>query len=193
MTAKNEQFDPQVIATTIMGVVQDTFEKMCHASFSKPPEFVEKKIIEYNSKMRVFGLEKFNGPCYASVINFYVNLHYQEKKETCGTFVLYVEEDIALRMLKELGYTGFNEEDEDLIKDSCGEFGNVIAGNFKNELKEIGYSDLIISAPTTYKNDIPDGVDFPYSQDKLCEIGFYLWKEKAIVIDMTMAAVPTKN
>ena len=74
MAGKQKEFDPQIIATTIMGCVQNTCETMCKMAFSKDPEFNELNIIEYDSRMRTFGLEKFNEPCYASFINFYISI-----------------------------------------------------------------------------------------------------------------------
>ncbi len=187
---RKEEFDPQVIATTLMGCVQETFEKMCHVSFSQTPEFHAKEIIEYDSRMRIFGLEKFNGPCYMSFLNFYFNQKDFEAKKCCGVMVLYIEEEAAEKLVRALGQSGLDAEDPEIILDTCGEFCNVIAGQFKNELRSFGYMDLVISAPLKYHNIIPEGVDFPYSEHKQYELMFYLWKQKVVVVDMVMAPVP---
>lgn len=190
MAATKEEFDPQVIATTMMGCVQETFEKMCNVSLSKAPEFNEKEIIEYDGRMRVFGLEKFDGPCYISAINFYVDKKHFEEKDSSGVVVLYIEEEAAEKLGKAMGQSEADLEDEEVVLDTCGEFCNVVVGQFKNELRALGYIDLIISAPIKHKNDISEGVDFQYSEKKLYELNFHVWKRKLIVVDITMAPVP---
>ncbi len=185
-----EKFDPQVIATTLMGCVQETFDKMGRITFSQKPDFVAKEVIEYESRMRLFGLEKFNGPCYVGVINLYLNKKAYDVKESCGLIVLLVREDIAPELVKAMGNTGIDEEDEEIIMDSVGEFCNVVVGQFKSELRSFGYPDLTISAPAKYRNYAPDGADFPYSEYKYYEISFYIKKQKAIVVVVTMAPIP---
>ncbi|MHA1656551.1 MAG: chemotaxis protein CheX [Candidatus Heimdallarchaeota archaeon] len=189
MSAKDKEFDPQVIATTLMGCVQDTFKKMCNLTFSQDPDFVEKELIEYESRMRTFGLEKFNGPCYVAAISFYLSPKEIEEHDALGALVLYIEAEVAEKLLKALGYD-FDEEDEDLVLDNCGEFCNVIAGQFKNQLNSLGYKDLTISAPIKGKNDIRQGVEFSYDQYKLYESSYYFFKKKALVVVATMSSVP---
>src|SRR3990172_6447999 len=171
MTAKDKGFDKQAIATTLIGCVQEIFTKTCHLTFSKEPEYVEREIIEYNSRMRIFGLEKFNGPCYIAVVNFYLNKREYEAKNVQGVMVLYILEEIIEKLMKALNFEGVgsNEEDVESILNGCGEFCNMIAGQFKNALPALGYSDLVISAPSKYVNDIPDGVEFHYGEYKLYE------------------------
>lgn len=188
--AKPKAFDPQVIATTLMGCVEETFTTMCSLTFSNTPEFKEKDIIEYNSKMQISGLEKFNDASYAAAINFYLTEAHQKKHDCCGVLAMFIEEDAAGKLLKALGYSGFNDEDEELVMDNCGEFCNVITGRFKDELAKLGYKNLIISAPVKGKNSIPGGVEFPYSQYKYYEANFYFWKKKSLVIDITMSPIP---
>ncbi|MCA9401611.1 MAG: chemotaxis protein CheX, partial [Candidatus Omnitrophica bacterium] len=159
-----QSFDPQVLSTSIMSVVDETFKTMCNLSFTSEPKFGESEIIEYESRMRVFGLEKFNGPCYVTVINFFLDDKKLQQEDPCGTMVVYFEEDCASKILKALGYQIFNEDDEETVMDNCGEFCNVIAGNFKNELVNLGYKELVINAPLKYRNDIPEGVIFPYDE-----------------------------
>lgn len=185
-----EKFDPQVIATTLMGCVQDTFEKMCHINFSQQPSFIEKTIIEYQSKMRLFGLEKFNGPCYIGIINLYLDKHFYDKKNSCGVIALFVQEDIAPDLVKSMGNRGLDADDPEIILDTVGEFCNVVVGQFKNELRSFGYKDLTISAPMKYHNDVPEGVDFPYAETKYYEISFFVKKEKVFVVNVTIAPIP---
>lgn len=187
MAAKTQESDPPIIATTLIEVVQDTFRKMGNVEFSKDPRFIKRDIIEYESRMRVFGLEKFNGPCYVSSISYYSSQKHQEAHDACGTMNLFMEEGAAGKILKTLGYTGFDDEDETMVLDNCGEFCNVLAGNFKNGLTNLGYKDLYLSAPIKEKNNLSKGAEFPFSQYIYYETEFYLWKQKAVVVDIVMA------
>jgi len=49
--------------------VESTLTKMCNVAFSQEPEFEVRDIIEYRGKMRTFGLEKFNAPCFLAAVN----------------------------------------------------------------------------------------------------------------------------
>ncbi|MCA9407140.1 MAG: hypothetical protein KC733_00480 [Candidatus Omnitrophica bacterium] len=189
MSPKEEKFDPQVLATTMMGGVKSIFEKMSTLTFSQDPEFKEREIIEYDSRWRVFGLEKFNSACYVAVINFYRSTADQELHKACGAFVLYIEEGNAAKLLKALGYPDVDDEDLSIMFDIVGELCNVLAGQFKNDLLGLGFPDLVMSAPQKYRNDVPDGVEFEYEQTTYYELSFFLWKEKVFVIDATLGSL----
>jgi hypothetical protein len=186
-------FDVQVLNTTIMGVVQETFRKMLHVESVVDPLVVEKDIIEYNSNMRVFPMEKFNGPVYVSGINFYLTQRELEKNNPDGTFVLFVKEDVAEKLLKAFGRPAKEAEDEDILMDIVGEFCNILAGNLKNELVGLGYSDISMSAPSKHKNSIPDGVPFDYELYVKQEITFTYWNQKCIVIEACMGNIPVNR
>ncbi len=181
------QNDP--IIKIVMKAVEETCETMASAIFSQDPEFEEKDIIEYESRMRVFGLQKFNGPCFISVINFYADKSKFDSKDTCGTMVFYVEEVYARELLKALGQTGFDDEDEEFVMDNCGEIHNVISGKTKNDIKNEGYGELIISAPLKYRNDVPEGVEFNYNEEKLTEMSFFIKKKKVLVVDFVLLPI----
>jgi len=183
MSAK--ETNKEKIVKTLISSIQETFKKMSTVAFTKEPDFIERDIIEYSSRMRVCGLEKFNGPCLIGVINYYLNPKEQEVKNPCGALILYVEEENAAKMFKSLGYTVKDDDDEELILDYVGEFGNVIAEKFKNDLMAIGYSDIVFSPCEQFMNDIPEGVAFDYKEAKYHEASFHLWKNKILVTDVT--------
>lgn len=188
---KDKQFDLQVMATTLMGCVEDTFGKTYNIFFSKDPECAERNIIEYQSRMRTFGLEKFNSPCYVSAINFYLSPKHLVKKDSIGVLILYLKEEHASKVLKAMGFTA-KDDDEAMLLDCIGELTNIIAGQFKNELVALQYEDLTISAPTTAKNDIAEGVLFRYSEQVYHELSFFLWNEKSLVISVSLAPIKHK-
>ncbi len=181
--------DPKQLSQVILRCSQEILEQMCKAKFSQDPQIAEREIIEYNSRIRALGLDKFNGPCYVAAITMYDSKESLAAKKPCGAFILYLEETIAQEFLKAMSQ-GLDDEDEEMVMDNCGELCNVIAGQFKNNIKEFGYHDLVISAPTKGKNDIPEGVDFEYNETKLQEVSFFIRKIKAVVIAITLAPAP---
>jgi hypothetical protein len=193
MAEKPQESDPQGIAATLMRVVGDIIKNTCHLELTKDPEFVERDIIEYQSRMRISSLEKFNGPCFVSSISFYLTEEHLEQHDACGTMVLYLEEELAGKILKTLEAQSFDEEDSEMVSDRCGKLCSLIADNFKNELSKMGHKDLRLSELINGINDIPQGVEFPYNQYKFYETHFDLWKKKAIVVDAVMAPFQPRN
>ena len=191
-----QEFDPQVISTTLMGVVQSTFKTMCKLEFTKQPEIIERDVIEYDSKMRTVGFDKFQAPCYIASISYYLSPTHMEQHDACGTMNLYIEEEFAERILAYLNEGSLDEEEEiddemeeETLLDNCGELCNIIAGNFKNEVKGMGFIDLTMSAPVKAKNTVVEGVDFPYSQYRYFEARFELWQKECLIIDVVMAPI----
>ena len=186
---KDSSFSPEKLKTIMVNSVQNTLTSMCNVEFSQEPEFEERDIIEYNSKMRTFGLEKFNGPCYLASINFYENKKRFDAKDASGVVVTYIEEETASDFLKSLG-AGMDEDDPELILDTTGEICNVISGEIKTEMvNQLGYATpAIISAPIKAKNDIDNGVDFAFNEQTYCEASFYIKKNKAVVLVFSVSA-----
>ena len=52
----------------------------------------------------------------------------------------------------------------------------------------MGYGHLLVSNPTASKNNLPDGMTIPVNSSQYHELSFHLWKKKAMVIDLVMAA-----
>ncbi|MBF0479438.1 MAG: chemotaxis protein CheX [Candidatus Omnitrophica bacterium] len=181
-----EKFDAQVIAAKLMGSVQDLMEKTCKSKLSEKPVMETKEIIEYGSRMRVLGLSKFDGPCYVAAVNLYLNQKKSEDKDACGVIVSYWEQETAEGFVRAL-QKGLDLEDPDVILDSCGEFCNSIAGQFKNELAAFGYPELNLSTIIKARNEIDEGVDFPFSEGEYCELSFKVKNKKVVVVSLVMA------
>ena len=84
-----KEFDVQVLNATITGAVLDSFKKMLHVEPQGQPVVVEKEIIEYDSRMRVFPLEKFNGPAYVSFVNYYLSGKDLQTNNAVGAFIFF--------------------------------------------------------------------------------------------------------
>lgn len=186
-----EVLDPTTAAKTMITCVERIMQDIGQLDFSQEPDFKECTLIDYKGKMRSLSLDKFNGPCYTSYITYYETQQAQEKKQTQGTVVVYVEENCAERLLKRMGYD-CNADETEIMLDSAGEFCNLIAGQYKNSLSQMGYIDMYLSTPTTTMNDFVDGIPFHLSQYVYHEISFYLWKQKSFVVSVTLGPIAAK-
>ena len=77
-----------------------------------------------------------------------------------------------------------------LLEDACGTFCNLIAGNFKSGLTQLGYVELIMSHFSGFQNEILNGVEFHPSQKQMYEINYEIEGEKRIVTELCMGPVP---
>ncbi len=189
----DKNMDPQVIMTSVMGVIESVLGKMSGVVATDQPQSKECDIIEYDGRMRVGGMEKFNAPSFVSVINFYISPNDMERHKAKGALVVFVDSENAGKLFHALGFSIPDDEDDVSMMDACGELCNLIAGNFKNELSGLGYADLTISAPHSYKNSVIDGVEYSPDQKNKYEFSFFYWRRKAIVVEVTLANIPQKK
>ena len=113
------------LARTFCACVQKSVEEYCQATFAKNPKVEQRDIIEYQSRMRVFGLEKFNDTCYIAHSNLYESPLEQEQKDTCGLIIVYVSDENAERLFKSL-LRGREESDEELVTECTAELCKII-------------------------------------------------------------------
>lgn len=184
MAAKEKRFNSGEILKKCM---EDILGKTS-LSLTQDTVVVERDIIEYASRMRIFGMEKFNGACALSCVNFSVSEEALKSGNTIGGLIVFIEEEEIGRTLKSMGYTDFHDDIDEEVFKKMGELCKKISDSFKEAVKAQGYPDFFISAPAGYKNDIPEGILFPYSEYKYHEITFYMWKKKVIVLNVILAA-----
>ncbi len=181
-------FDPDILVKTFLDVAQKSFE----ATMGKvvPTDAATHKaqnILEYQGRMSVTGMEKFNGPAFIAGVSFYLNEQDRDKHRAKGAMVLYLEASNTEKVLRGFGHPLSDEEEEEETLAACGKLCSTLATKFKENLS--GASSLIMSDPISNKNSIPEGIDFSSDQTQKQEISFYIWKKKAIVVDLTMADV----
>jgi hypothetical protein len=187
-------FDTQVLSTSIVNVVKDTFDKMAHVKMTAEPVIAERDIIEYDGNMRLFPMEKFNGPCFISYVNFYLSpTDLTAHRRAVGTFVVYIKEDIIEKVLKAFGRSIKDAEHEEVVLSICGELCNLLAGNLKNDLAQAKYVDFFISEPSNFKNHVSAGAPFDYNLYTKQECIFSFWGQKCIVIEACIGRIPSKG
>lgn len=188
-----KSIDSQVLMTTVMGVVEQTLAKMSGIMPTEAPQTKEADIIEFYGRMRVMNMNDFNAPVYVSVVNYYLTQEDMNKGKAKGVLVLYVDAENASKLYKFLGFTVPDDEDDESMLDGCGELCNLIGGALKNELANVGYVNLVMSAPEYYKNSVTDGVKFSLDQKKKYQFSFFYWKRKTLVLEVSMADIPLKK
>ncbi|MBF0122194.1 MAG: chemotaxis protein CheX [Candidatus Omnitrophica bacterium] len=188
-----KEFDKELLNKTVISIVGDTFQKLCRAKFSADPVVLERDIIEFDGRLSVSPMEKFDAPAYAGVVNFFLSQKDLTEEVAVGMFVLIIKEEIMEKFSKAMGRSSRDSEDDEIMLDVCGEMTNILAGNLKNELVSLGYAELVLSTPSKYRNTIRGGVLFDYSLYQKQEIIFSFWNQKSVAIEVCMGAVPLKG
>jgi len=191
---KEEQpTDFYIQALLVAEVVKRILKKKANLELSNKPELTIKPIIEFNSRMRITGLDKFNEPAYISAINFYRSKEDLKKDNPIGALILYLGEEYIFDLVKALQYPDIEDYDEAVLADACGTLCNLIAGNFKAGLIQLNYEEIYMTHFSTYRNEVVEGVKFSYEQQELYEINFNIDYQKRIVVDLTLGSIPKKS
>ena len=188
-----KEFNQEVLNKAIISIVEDTFQKLYRAKFSEDPVVMERDIIEFDGRLSVDPMEKFNTVAHAAAINYFLSQKDLDEEVAVGAIILIIKEDVMDKFSRAMGHSSKDSDDDQVMKDTCGEMLNVLAGNLKGELSRLGYAELFLSAPKKYKNTIRDGVLFDYSLYRKQEITFSFWNQKSVVIEVCMGAVPLRG
>jgi hypothetical protein len=184
-----EDSDIQAISSALVGVVQKVFKETCNVTFNGDPEIAQRDIIEYQSRMRVSGIEKLPEACYVVAVSFYTSEENLKKQVSCGALALYIEEELSERIMSGLGKSDFDDDDYDVMLDGCAEFMTKLAESFKTSLAPLGFSNLIISEPLKGRSNIVEGIGFPYKEYQYTEARFKLSKKEALIFDNVMTKI----
>ena len=187
----NEQLDELYIQTLMLSrVIRRILLKKAEIKISRNPTYILKPVTEFMNRLRVSSIEKFEEKTYISTINFYKNSEDLEKHDAAGALIIYVSESYLVKLIKELNYPEVDEDDSEAMVDAIGTFCNLIAGNFKAGLTQLGYVELVMSHFSGYENDILAGVEFSPDQMQMYEVQFEIDGEKRIVAELSMSSIP---
>lgn len=181
-------FDAQLLTKTFLSVAQESFSRAAKLVQSESPTIKSQNIIEYQGRMGVTAMEKFNAPTYISGISFYLNEQDKAKHRAKGAFVLYLEVSNAEKLLRGFGYPAADDEEDEELLNSCGKLCTALAEGLKQGLVVHGAPPLVLSSAVSDKNSLQDGIEFSSDQTEKQEISFYFWKKKVLVVDITMAS-----
>jgi len=185
--------DSQQITNVLMGVVDQTLAKMTNVLSTDAPQSNMIDIVEYEGRMRISGMEKFNAPAYISFVNFYLTPLDMDKQRAKGALVLYVDFENAGKLFKALALPINDDEDDSSMMEANGKFCDVLAKGLNQELSQLGYTSLLMSPCENYKNSVMQGIQYSKDQKNKVELSFFYWKHKAIVVELTLAPIPLKK
>jgi hypothetical protein len=190
MAVPEKEFNLEKVAETLALVVIRNLNAMIADGYRDQSTRKKRSIVEYEGKLRASGMDVFNGATYISCVSYYLSEKAKETHSATGTLILYLRRTNAESFLKSIGYRGADDEKEDDMMGFCGQFCEVIAKDFRQELHLMGYPELVMTKPDNYLNGVPLGIDFNKSQYDQFEISFPFKGEKALVFEMTMAPLP---
>lgn len=181
------------LATLLSNEVKEMLKEQGGIHLSRSPLLAQRPITEFVRRIRIDGMEKFNGPTLVAFVNFYRNVKEMHKTKVLGALVFYVEEAYLPELLKKLQYPAIDYEDEAGLIDACGTLCNIVAGRFKSAMAKVGYKELEMSPFMSFKNTSINGVPFDPSQEFKQEISYEIDQRKRIVVELTMGPVPHEN
>lgn len=178
-----QKLDFQVMATTLMGAVNESVAGFLKVKPDKDPTVVTKPLYAQD-KWDVSTYAEFVDGSYITVIYFYHHARDKGSKRYCGMMVLYTSTAAINYVVRVFGYKNAAEAGNEMAADAAGELGNNIAGVFKKDLSGLGYPELEISTPIKFKG-FSGGLDFPKGEKSFHRITSYVWGT-TIVMDVIL-------
>ena len=179
-----EKLDFQVLATTLMGAVNESVEGFLKVKPDKDPSIVTKELYA-DDKLDICTYGEFVDGSYISVIYFYRSEGDRSANRFCGMLIVYVSTSAINYVVRAFGYRNAKEAGDDIVADAAAELCNNIAGIFKKDLKGLGYSELEISTPYKYKG-FSGKLDYPKGQKVFHRITAYVWGQ-TLTMDVILA------
>lgn len=173
-------------AVLLTKVIERLLQQKGRLYLSAKPQIRKVAIIEFMKRMRVWGLEKFQGTTYISTVIFYKDEKKLKKDEALGVLVIYIEEEYVNYLLDRMEYPIEDAYDTEALMDACGTLANLIAAKFKSGLVQIGLKDLAMSHFSSYRDQILNGVPYDRHQKSKYEISFEIKGVKRLVADLTL-------
>lgn len=183
----NQTTHLQELSEILVRLVDQSFQQSGKVSFSQDAVVETKSIMEYNRRMRVSGLEKFNGAAYVASVSFYRNDKDRASHNACGALVLNVADQEMKKLFDGLGVTGFDDDEEDEAIEKCCEVCQTLADEFINRIGAKRDMSVVRSEAVGGRNTIADGVEFGYDQYDAQEVSFFVKGQKVLAFDLTMS------
>jgi hypothetical protein len=175
------------MALALVVSVKKLFVEKSGVKFSDEPLVEKKPIVQFMQRMRLDAMEKFNQTTFFSVIHYHSP---ENPGKPAGVLIVYIERQFVPEMLRLLRYPYIDYDDDDEVLDGTGAIVNLVAGQFKKELANLGYADLQMSHFTSYVNRAVNGIEFPKGQTNKYEVSFEIDEKKRLVIEMVMSPLP---
>lgn len=184
------QDDLLTIALLLVKSVKKILREKGQIALSNEPEPVFKPITQFANRMRIDALEKFSERTVFSTINFYLDEQHMEQHSAIGALVLYIPVALISNLMHILEYPRIDEDNDEEVLDACGTVTNLIAGTLVKEMKGLGYVHLEMSHFQNSINTALNGIEFPFDQERKCELRFEISGRPRIVAEVVMGKVP---
>ena len=155
------------------------------------PALIKNTLVEYDKKLKVAAMDKFNNPGYACGRSYYLAQKDIPLHKAVGAVAIYILEREIGAFLKAFGYSEFDDENEEQVAEKCLDFGKKITDAYKTALAA-KYVDLIMSDAVCARNGVPKGLDFSFDQFEKYEIHFLIANKLTLVAEVTMTVLPKR-
>jgi len=172
------------LTLALSSAVKKIFFDKSEMTFSSEPRLDKELVTQFANKMRVDAMEKFNSTTVFAVIQFAANQEDLKRQEYMVTLVVYLEQKFLPEFLRMLQYPYIEFDNDEEVKDGCGTLVNLIGGQFKREMSNLGYKDLMMSHFESFINTAADGVGIPKGVTEKFELNFEIDGVKRLVIEM---------
>ena len=177
----------------VAGLLKDSIQKIFLKEgvfpFEDQVKIEKRHIIEYERRMRASSVDKFNAPAYTAAANFFRTAADRQSQNAVGVIILSLKEGSEI-IIKRAGIQGFDEDDHAVVSEKSAELCAKIGNGFKGALAAAGFPSLILSEPVHHRNNLSQGVEFPYDQYEEFLISFQLKGQPALVVELSMANLP---
>jgi len=180
------------LALALTAAVKKIFYEKSEMTFSAEPKLEKKPVTQFVQKMRVDAMEKFNSTTIFSAVEFMSTKEGSNKPECFITLIVYLEKHFLPEFLRLLQYPYIESDEEAELKDGCGTLANLIAGQYKREMAQLGYKDLMMSHFQSYVNTAPDGIEIPKGLTEKFELSFEVEGTKRLVVELVSTAMLPK-
>jgi len=179
-----EKIDFQVVATTLMGAINDSVNGFLKVKMDNDPSIVTKPLY-VQEKWNISTYGDFIDGSYVSVIYFFRHSRDRESKHYCGMLVVYVNTSVINYLVRVFGYKNAEQAGNEVSLDVVAELSNNIAGVFKKDLSGVGYPELEISSPLKFKG-FSGELDYPKGQKNFHRVTAFVWGQ-TITVDVILA------
>lgn len=155
------------------------------------PALIKNAIVEYDKKLKVSAMDKFNNPGYACGRSYYKTTADIALHKALGAVAIYIFEKEIGAFLKAFGYSEFDDEIEEQVAAKCLDFGKSITDAYQKALAS-QYADMVMSDCLCFRNGLPKGLDFSFDQFEKYEIHFMITNKLLLVAEVTMTVLPKK-
>lgn len=186
------KLDTQVLLAALKSATDQVLNGLPGIVPTSDAESKEVDIVEYYGRMRALSMNDFNASIYISVINYYLSDADKERNKPKGALLTYVDSENAGKLYKGMELGVVDDEDDASMMAGCAKLCIKMSEGVKSALTNQGFAPLVASEPQTFKNSITHGVNFSLDQKKKAQMGFFFWKRKALVVELTLASIPQK-